>query len=146
MASRIVRDTEGYSGLWTFFFAFRCPPQEADQMLRRDSPLDNSVAIEPGRITVTDDATDGKSRPIIVPAQFPRPPVFPDVFYEKHDLSGCSILRIRTYGAPEWYTPQKIQRGLADRNVWRKGQIHSEYYYDRDTTTMYLRFDELRPD
>jgi hypothetical protein len=146
LAARILRSSAAYSNLLTFFFAFRCSPEDADRIMRRDSSLDNSIKVDPLRVTITDDPSAGTDRPIIVPAQFPAAPVFPDVFYERQDLGDCSVLRIRVKDAPEWFTPHTMKRGIAARCVWGLGQIQVEFYYDSDRQTMFLRFDQLRPE
>lgn len=144
-AVRVSRPSAGYSNLMTFFFAFKCSAVEAEQVIRTESPRDNSVVVSPRRVTVKGDNTESKGRPQIMPSRFPEPPIFPDVFYERYDLSKCSLLQIRVKQAPEWFSPQQMQRGIADRCTWRRSQIHSELYYDADRQTMFLRFDQLRP-
>lgn len=145
MAVRVPRSSTSYSNLVTFFFAFKCPIIEAEQVIRKQSPLDNSVAIDPNRVIVTSESAESEGRPHVTTSNFPEPPVFPDVFYEKHDLSKCKELKIRVKLAPDWYSPHLMKRGMADRCVWRRGQIHSELYYDAEREIMFLRFDQLRP-
>ncbi len=144
-AVRVPRPSTSYSNLATFFFAFRCSNTEAEQVIRKESPHDNSVVVDPKRVTVTKDDTEGEDRPQVMPSRFREPPIFPDVFYEKHDLNKCTLLQIRVKRAPEWYSPQLMKRGLADRCSWKRGQIHSELYFDADRHIMFLRFDQLRP-
>ena len=71
---------------------------------------------------------------------------FPDVFYENLDLASCDTLLIRSGGAPEWYSPETIRNGLADRCVWGRGRVLVEFYFDEDRGMMSLRIDELRLD
>lgn len=143
--ARVRRVSATYSNLESFFFAFQCSSGEADRVVRRESARDNSVFVEPSRVIVKVDAEESAKRPEIMPSRFPAEPIFPDVFYEGYDLSNCSVLQIRLNGAPEWFNPHLMKRGLASRCVWRRGQVHSEAYYDADRKTMFLRFDLLRP-
>ncbi len=143
--ARVQQASGTYSNLESFFFAFQCSSSEADQVVRRGSAQDNSVFVEPSRVSVKADAEEGVKRPEIRPSRFPAEPIFPDVFYKGHDLSNYSVLQIRLKGAPEWFNPHLMKRGLASRCVWRHGQVHSEVYYDSDRKTMFLCFDLLRP-
>ena len=145
-AARVPHPYASYSNLFTYFFAFHCSPEEAARTIRTDSPHRNSITVDPLRITVTNDLPTGIDRPVIIPSHFPAAPAFPDVFYEGRDLSGCTLLSIRVGGAPDWFTPQQMRRGIADRCVWEKGQVQGEFYYDADRETMFLRFDQLRPE
>ena len=144
--ARVQRPRTAPIDLFAVFIAFRCSPDHAEQIIRTDSPRDNSVRIQPNRVTVTDDPDTSTGRPIITPARFPLPPMFPDVFFEGHDLSRCQTLSIRVAGAPEWFTPHQMRSGIADRCVWNKGHLHMEFYYDKDRQTMFLRLEELQPE
>ena len=74
-------------------------------------------------------------------------PVFPDVFYELHDLDNLSILTIRTNGAPQWFKPQLIKRGIGSRSVWKDGQVCGEVYHDFSVTIIgYFLFTNLDDD
>ncbi len=145
LSARVSRTHANYTNLFSYFFAFRCSAIEAAQIIRTDSSLDNSVTVNEVRIRVTNDILSGADRPIISPSRFPAAPVFPDVLYERGDLSDRSLLTIRVSDAPEWFTPHTMRRGIADRCIWKRGQIQVEFYFDADRQTMFLRFDELRP-
>jgi hypothetical protein len=145
-AARVPRSYAAYTNLFSYFFAYHCFPEEAAQTICTDSPLDNSITLSPLRVTVTNDPATWTNRPVIIPSRFPPAPVFPDVFYERHDLSDRSLLSIRVGDAPDWFTPQTMRRGIVDRCIWKRGKIHVEFYYDADRETMFLRFDELRPE
>jgi hypothetical protein len=143
-ATRIPRASAIDTNLATFFVAFRCSREEAMQTIGVNSSLDNSIIIDPVRVSVTNAAPGEVLGPIVLPNRIPSPPVYPDVFYEGRELGEYRILRIRVDGAPSWFTPQMIQRGIADRCLWKRGQILVEFYFDDDRQLMFLRFDELR--
>ena len=143
-AARVPRRYATYTSLFSYFFAYRCSPEEAAQTIRTDSPLDNSITLDPLWVTVTNDPTTGTDRPVIIPSSFPASPVFRDIFYEHHDLSDWSLLSIRVGDAPGWFTPQAMRSGIADRCLWKRGEIQVEFYCDADRKMMFLRFDGLR--
>lgn len=144
-AARVPR-SGAYEGLSTFFFAYPCSRYGAERLLRTDSTLDNSIKIKTPPLVVAKDADEVGRQLTIRPPDMSRSTTFPDVFYEKLDLSGCTNLFIRMNGAPTWYTPDTITNGLADRCMWGLGRVMTEFYFDEDKGLMYMRFDELRAD
>jgi hypothetical protein len=145
LAARVPR-TGAYEGLSTFFFAYPCSRYGAERLLRTDSKLDNSITIQAPPLVVAKDTDEAGRQLTIRPPDMSRTTTFPDVFYEKLDLTGCTNLFIRVNGAPAWYTPDTITNGLADWCMWGIGRVLTEFYFDADKGVMYIRFDELRAD
>ena len=145
-AERVQRTDTTYQGLYTYFIAYSCKPHGAERLLRSDHPLDNSILVDATKMTIETDPEDGKRMLTIRPPDMTKTSVFPDVLYENLDLSRCDTLRIRTNSAPQWYRPDLMSNGLADRCSWDRGRVLTEFYFDADRELMYMRIEERRPD
>ena len=139
---RIRREHAGYDDLYTYYLAFSCERASALELLGYRNPLDNSITIDASEMTLD---TDRSERITLRTPNLAETSTFPDVFYEKLDLEECDTLLIRKRDAPEWYTPERIAVGLADRCVWGRGRVLVEFYFDADREMMFVRIDELRP-
>ncbi len=142
-AHRIRREYSGYDDLYTYYLGFSCERASALELIGHGNPLDNSIAIDDSKMALD---TDPSERIVLRTVDLSETSTFPDVFFEKLDLKGCDTLLIRKRDAPEWYTPERIAVGLADRCVWGRGRVLIEFYFDADRERMFLRIDELRPE
>ena len=139
---RVRREHAGYENIFTYYFMFSCEQGPARELIGTGNPLDNSVTINAAMMTIDADRSE---RINIRLADLSGSSTFPDVFYENLNMQGCDSLRIRKGGAPDWYTPERIREGLADRCIWGRGRVLVEFYFDADRDLMFIRIDELRP-
>ena len=140
-AHQLQKQGAGYDDLSIYYLAFSCKREAASKLIGHGARLDNSIIIDPVAMTID----VAKSERVSIRPSDDSGGTFPDVFYENLDLASCDRLLIRKGGAPDWYSPDSIRKGLADRCVWGRGRVLVEFYFDEDREMMFIRIDELRP-